>query len=52
MGMTDDQRAILKRLKRKAEVSRLDLKAKNDPRHYDMNEILSLLDILERTMEQ
>ena len=49
--MTTDQEAIMKRLKRKAEVSKMDLKAKNDPRYHDMNEILSLLDILERTMK-
>jgi len=49
--MTEEQQAILKRLKRKAEVSKMDLKAKNDPRYYDMNEILSLLDLLERTMK-
>lgn len=49
--MTEEQQAILKRLKRKVEVSKMDLKARNDPRYYDMNEILSLLDLLERTMK-
>lgn len=49
--MTTDQKAILKRLKRKVDVTRMDLKAKGDMRYHDMNEILSLLDILERSMK-
>jgi hypothetical protein len=48
MGMTTDQHAILKRLRRKAEIMKIDLKAKHDPKYHDMNEILSLLDMMER----
>lgn len=40
--------AIFKRIRRKVEVIRLDAKAKQDPVYHDMNEILSLLDMLER----
>ena len=46
--MNADQQAILKRLRRKAEILRMDLKAKGDSKYHDMNEILSLLDMLER----
>ena len=46
--MNTDQHAILKRLRRKAEILKMDLKAKNDPKHHDMSEILSLLDLMER----
>lgn len=46
--MNTDQRAIMKRLRRKAEVLKMDLKAKNDLKYHDMNEILSLLDMMER----
>ena len=41
---------IIARLRRKAEIVRLDTKAKQDPVHHDMNEILSLLDMLERAL--
>jgi hypothetical protein len=47
---TTDQ--IIARLRRKAEIVRLDTKARQDAVHHDMNEILSLLDILERTLSQ
>ncbi|MGA1207890.1 MAG: hypothetical protein ACO31Z_09030 [Litorivicinaceae bacterium] len=46
--MNTDQQAILKRIRRKAEIMRLDLKAKNDPKYHDAGEILSLLDLLEK----
>lgn len=46
--MTTDQIAILKRIRRKAEIMRLDLKAKNDPKYHDAGEILSLLDLMEK----
>jgi hypothetical protein len=41
---------IIARLRRKAEIVRLDTKARQDAVHHDMNEILSLLDMLERTL--
>lgn len=47
---TKDQ--IIARLRRKAEIVRLDTKAKQDPIYHDMNEMLSLLDMLERTMKE
>jgi hypothetical protein len=52
--MTDsetlEQRSqIMKRLRRKVEVIRLDRKARNDSVYYDMNELLALLDALDRT---
>jgi hypothetical protein len=46
--MTPDQQLILKRIRRKAEIIRLDLKAKNDPKYHDAGEILSLLDLMEK----
>jgi hypothetical protein len=46
--MTPDQHAILKRIRRKAEIMRMDLKAKNDPKYHDAGEILSLLDLMEK----
>ena len=45
---TSDQ--IINRLRRKAEIVRLDTKARQDAVHHDMNEILSLLDMLERAL--
>jgi hypothetical protein len=45
---TSDQ--IIARLRRKAEIVRLDTKARQDAVHHDMNEMLSLLDMLERTL--
>jgi hypothetical protein len=44
--MTDDP--IFKRLRRKVEIVRLDTKQRNDAVHHDMNELLTLLDMLER----
>lgn len=44
--MTDE--AILNRLRRKIEIVRLDSKHRNDAVHHDMNEMLTLLDMLER----
>jgi hypothetical protein len=41
---------IIKRLRRKIEVMRLDQKASNSPRHHDSNECLTLLDMLERNL--
>lgn len=39
---------IINRMRRKIDIVRLDAKAKQDPVHYDMSELLSLLDMLER----
>lgn len=47
--MTDK---IIARLRRKVEIVRLDAKAKQDPVYHDMNEMLSLLDMLEREMKR
>jgi hypothetical protein len=41
---------ILSRVRRKAEIVRLDTKARQDAVHHDMNEILTLLDMLERAL--
>lgn len=49
-GTTDEIRSIIKRLKRKADVMRLDQKAQGSVRHHDSNEILTLLDMLERKL--
>ena len=46
--MNTDQHAIIQRIKRKAEIMRLDLKATNNPKYKDAGEILSLIDLLER----
>ena len=45
---TTDQ--IIARLRRKAEIVRLVTKARQDAVHHDMNEMLSLIDMLERTL--
>ena len=47
---TTDQ--IIARIRRKAEIVRLDTKARQDAVHHDMNEILTLLDMLERKMAE
>ena len=47
---TSDQ--IINRIRRKAEIIRLDAKAKQDPMYHDIIEILSLLDMLERAMSR
>jgi hypothetical protein len=49
-GTTDEIRSIIKRLKRKADVMRLDQKAQGSVRYHDSNEILTLLDMLERKL--
>ena len=46
--MSTDQLTILKRIRRKAEIMRLDLKARNDRAYHDAGEILSLLDLMEK----
>jgi hypothetical protein len=42
---------IINRMRRKIDIIRLDAKAKQDPVQHDMSELLSLLDMLERTKE-
>ena len=42
---------IIARLRRKCEIIKLDRKARNDPMYHDMNELLTLLDMLERAEE-
>jgi hypothetical protein len=44
--------AILKRMRRKIEIIRLDRKAQQDSLYHDMNELLSLLDMLERGLDK
>ena len=41
---------ILKRIRRKLEIVRLDTKARQDAIHHDINELLALLDMLEREL--
>ena len=55
--MTDAEKTlsrirIINRMRRKIDIVRLDAKAKQDPAHHDMSELLSLLDMLERTLTQ
>jgi hypothetical protein len=51
-GETEMTDTIIKRLRRKVEIVRLDAKAKQDAVYHDMNEMLSLLDMLEREMQR
>jgi len=46
--MTTDQHAILKRIRRKAEIMRMDLKGKNDQSYHYAGEIIALLDLMEK----
>jgi cell division protein YceG involved in septum cleavage len=39
------------RLRRKAEIMRLDFKAADNPKYHDCNEMLTLIDIIEREMK-
>ena len=41
---------ILKRIRRKLEILQLDTKARQDAIHHDINELLALLDMLERAV--
>jgi hypothetical protein len=45
--MNVDQQAVLNRIKRKAEILKMDLKSSGDTKHHDVNEILLLIDLLE-----
>lgn len=47
--MNSDQQAILKRIRRKAEIMKMEFKSQNNMRHHDMSEILLLIDMLERS---
>ena len=46
------QEQIIARLRSKIDIVRLDTKAKQDPIYHDMNELLSLLDMLERALSK
>lgn len=48
--MTDTLHAAIKRLRRKAEIMKLDLKSHGLTQYQDANEILSLIDIIEREL--
>ena len=54
MSQTFDRNAdpAIARLRRKLEILRLDFKGRGDPKHYDISECLSLLDIIERTKDR
>jgi len=47
-----NQEMILKRLRRKAEILRMDMKARGNLQYHDMNEILTLIDLLEKDLGQ
>ena len=46
--MTENQKAAMKRLRRKVEVMHLDLKAAHNTRHHDTAEMLTLIEIVEK----
>ena len=50
MSRAEDNRAILRRLERKAEVLKLELKAMGNARKYDMDEMLSLIEMLKKNI--
>ena len=45
---TEASQQIIKRLRRKLEIMRMDQKASGSTRYHDTNEMLTLLDMLER----
>jgi hypothetical protein len=47
---TEAVQQIINRLRRKAEIMKLDQKASGSNRYHDTNEILTLLDMLERNL--
>lgn len=47
-----DKSPAMVRLRRKLEILRMDLKAAHDHRYHDINECLSLMDIIERTKDR
>ena len=42
---------IITRMRRKIDIVRLDAKARQDVLYHDMNELMSLLDMLERELD-
>ena len=42
---------IITRMRRKIDIIRLDAKARQDVLYHDMNELMSLLDMLERELD-
>lgn len=50
--MTEEYEAALIRLKRKLDVMRLDFKATNNNRKYDIEECITLLNIMERNQHE
>ena len=47
---TEVSQQIIKRLRRKLEIMRMDQKASGSTRYHDTNEMLTLLDMLERNL--
>ena len=47
---TEVSQQIIKRLRRKLEIMRMDQKASGSTRYHDTNEMLTLLDMLERQL--
>lgn len=50
MSRHEDNKAILRRLERKAEVLKLEFKATGSPRKYDMDEMLMLIEMLKKNV--
>ena len=46
----EDNKAILRRLERKAEVLKLEFKATGNPRKYDMDEMMTLIEMLKKNI--
>ena len=46
--MNSEQYAIIKRLRRKAEILHMEMKRKGDLQYHDMREIILLIDMLEK----
>lgn len=46
----EEMQRVIARIRRKTEVMKMDQKSRNSVRQHDSNEILSLLDILERKL--
>jgi hypothetical protein len=46
--MDETRNAALKRLRRKLEIMRLDLRAQNNARYMDVDEMLALVQIVEK----
>lgn len=50
VGERSEADKILKRIRRKVEIMRMDQKSSGSTRYHDSNEILTLLDMLERKL--